>query len=58
MSFGFNHEETEVELFEDAVVPKVVQQHRILVVDDEKYNLDAAFIILKYRIGIDISKVC
>ena len=59
MSFGFNNEETEVELFEeDIIVPKVVQQHKILVVDDEKYNIDAAFIILKYRIGIDISKVC
>jgi PleD family two-component response regulator len=31
---------------------------RILIVDDQSFNIDALFIILKYKIGINSSKIC
>ena len=31
---------------------------KILIVDDQSFNIDALLIILKYKIGIQTTKVC
>jgi ornithine carbamoyltransferase len=31
---------------------------KILIVDDQSFNIQALLIILKYRIGLDTSKLC
>lgn len=36
----------------------MIQFKRILIVDDEQFNIDALKIILKYKVGIDSDKIC
>jgi hypothetical protein len=31
---------------------------KILIVDDQSFNIDALFVILKYKIGINTTTVC
>ena len=33
-------------------------QNRILIVDDQQFNIEALIIILKYGLGIDTDSVC
>ena len=36
----------------------MIQTKRILILDDEQFNIDALKIILKYKVGIDSDQVC
>ena len=33
-------------------------QNRILIVDDQSFNIEAIKIVLKYRLGIDSDHIC
>ena len=33
-------------------------EHKILIVDDQWFNIEAIKIILKYKVGIDTSAIC
>ena len=37
---------------------KRANQHKILIVDDEQFNINALLIILQYKVGIDSYNMC
>ena len=47
----FNSKSFDVKLFKERVM-------KILIVDDEQYNIDALKIILKYHCSIDSDSIC
>tara|TARA_B110000285_G_C15038407_1_gene570558 strand:+ start:768 stop:980 length:213 start_codon:yes stop_codon:yes gene_type:complete len=50
--------ETCEELLTSAVTSSQNIQNRILIVDDQQFNIEAIIIILKYGLGIDAETVC
>ena len=53
-----NFEDTKKEEINELEISRFRYQKKILIVDDQSFNIEAVLIILKYSVGLDSQSIC